>query len=188
MLDWVDDVALAPKWRLARLAHVRRLATADRGTAGAQKPRYAARALAPVLVRRVREPRCSRSFPPRTDTRVSVPMTAAQQEEHDALIRPIAQILARGRRRPLTQAEFLRLMTLLDAAAHDLERAWVRSASTTIWPAYAKARPEPALLEGLFAPKLLELRRIVESVVVEQGRKVVIFSQWRRMLRLAAWA
>ena len=49
-----------------------------------------------------------------------------------------------------------------------------------VWPAYAKARPEPALLDGLFAPKLLELRRIVESVVVEQGRKVVVFSQWRR--------
>jgi superfamily II DNA/RNA helicase len=57
-----------------------------------------------------------------------------------------------------------------------------------IWPAYAKARPGPELLEGLFAPKLLELRRILESVVVEQQRKVVVFSQWRKMLRLAAWA
>jgi SNF2 family DNA or RNA helicase len=45
-----------------------------------------------------------------------------------------------------------------------------------------------SLLDGLFAPKLLELRRLVRDLVVEQRRKVVVFSQWRRMLRLSEWA
>jgi SNF2 family DNA or RNA helicase len=58
----------------------------------------------------------------------------------------------------------------------------------SLWPVYEKARPDATLLDGLFAPKLLELRRIIEEVVVRQGRKAVVFSQWRRMLRLAAWA
>jgi superfamily II DNA/RNA helicase len=35
---------------------------------------------------------------------------------------------------------------------------------------------------------LLELRSIVQALVIDQSRKVVIFSQWRRMLKLADWA
>jgi hypothetical protein len=57
-----------------------------------------------------------------------------------------------------------------------------------IWPAYAKARPDPSLLDGLFSPKLGELRRLVADLVLTQERKVVVFSQWRRMLRLAEWS
>ncbi len=43
-------------------------------------------------------------------------------------------------------------------------------------------------MKSLSSPKLLELRQLVRQIVVEQGRKVVIFSQWRRMLNLAHWA
>jgi hypothetical protein len=57
-----------------------------------------------------------------------------------------------------------------------------------LWPTYARARPDAALLEALFAPKLLELRRLVADLVLAQERKVVVFSQWRRMLRLAEWS
>ncbi len=48
--------------------------------------------------------------------------------------------------------------------------------------------PEESVLKGLFAPKLMELRQLVRQIVLEQGRKVVVFSQWRRMLTLAHWA
>ena len=44
------------------------------------------------------------------------------------------------------------------------------------------------MIQGLSSPKLLELRQLVRQIVLEQGRKVVIFSQWRRMLSLAHWA
>ena len=57
-----------------------------------------------------------------------------------------------------------------------------------LWPSLHGHPPTAALLDGLFAPKLLELRRLVEALVLDQGRKVVIFSQWRRMLKLADWA
>jgi hypothetical protein len=185
VLDWLDDIALAPKWRLP-VWHTYSTGDGDRGTAGARNLDTLRERLEPVLVRRVRA-EVLKQLPSRTDTRVGVPMTAAQLEEHDALIPPVAQILARGRRRPLTQAEFLRLMTLL-TQQRIISNGLGQVRFDTIWPAYAKARPEPALLEGLFSPKLAELRRILESVVVEQGRKVVVFSQWRKMLRLAAWA
>ena len=57
-----------------------------------------------------------------------------------------------------------------------------------VWPAIRACAPEESVLKGLSAPKLLELRQLVRQLVLDQGRKVVIFSQWRRMLRLAHWA
>src|ERR1019366_2312491 len=37
-------------------------------------------------------------------------------------------------------------------------------------------------------PKLIELRELIASLAITQKRKVVVFSQWRRMLELAAWS
>jgi superfamily II DNA/RNA helicase len=60
---------------------------------------------------------------------------------------------------------------------------------TKVWPAISSvARPDEALLRSLCSPKLLELREIVRQIAVEQARKIVVFSQWVRMLRLAHWA
>ena len=57
-----------------------------------------------------------------------------------------------------------------------------------VWPAIRPCAPEESVIQGLSAPKLLELRQLVRQLMLEQGRKVVIFSQWRRMLTLAHWA
>jgi superfamily II DNA/RNA helicase len=57
-----------------------------------------------------------------------------------------------------------------------------------IWPTIRNRTPEEGVLKGLSAPKLIELRQLVRQLVLEQGRKIVIFSQWRRMLALAHWA
>jgi superfamily II DNA/RNA helicase len=58
-----------------------------------------------------------------------------------------------------------------------------------VWPGLDPAGPSSERqIESLFAPKLAELRALVRTVALEQGRKLVIFSQWRRMLRLAGWA
>jgi hypothetical protein len=40
----------------------------------------------------------------------------------------------------------------------------------------------------MFTPKLGVLRGLLDQVVVAQRRKVVVFSQWRAMLRLSEWA
>src|SRR5438876_2729323 len=58
-----------------------------------------------------------------------------------------------------------------------------------IWPDLSRiARPTDSTLRGLASPKLLELRELIAQLALAQGRKVVVFSQWRRMLRLAHWA
>ena len=64
------------------------------------------------MVRRIRQDVLDQ-LPSRTDTRVPIEMTEAQMEAHDDLNQPIAQLVQMSLKRPLTQAEFLRLMSLL---------------------------------------------------------------------------
>jgi hypothetical protein len=44
------------------------------------------------------------------------------------------------------------------------------------------------MIRGLATPKLRELRELIGQLALVQSRTVVVFSQWRRMLRLAHWA
>jgi len=184
LLDWVDDSALAPKWRLAPW----HTAWATEGTServGARHLDTLRERLAPCLLRRVRRDVLSQ-LPPRSDARVPVEMTAPQREEHDARIVPIAQLLQIGRRRPLRQPEFLKLMQLL-AQQRIISNGMALLRFDDVWPVYNQARADDSLLASSASPKLAELRRILRQLVLEQKRKVVVFSQWRKMLHLAEW-
>ncbi len=138
------------------------------------------------MIRRVRQEVLDQ-LPPRTDTRVPVEMTEVQQGEHDAFIQPIAKLVQIASVRPLTQVEFLRLMTYL-TTQRIISNGMAQLNFESIWPTLQNRAPEENVLKGLFAPKLVELRQLVRQIVVEQGRRVVVFSQWRRMLSLAHWA
>ncbi len=116
-----------------------------------------------------------------------VELTDAQRAEHDALNQPIAQLAATASRRPLTQTEFLRLMSLL-TTQRMIANGLAQYQFERVWDGISRVAPDEAVLRSLSTPKLAELRQIVAQVAVEQGRKVVVFSQWRRMLRLAHWA
>jgi hypothetical protein len=57
------------------------------------------------------------------------------------------------------------------------------------WPAVSALKSvDEAALQELASPKLGHLREILTQVVVQQNRKAIVFSQWRRMLTLAHWA
>ena len=143
--------------------------------------------LAECMVRRGRHEVLSQ-LPTRTDTRIPIEMTAEQIDEHDALSVPIAQILGRAKRRPLTQAEFLRLMTLL-TTQRIIANGMAQLRFEQVWPDLSRIeRPTDSTLRGLASPKLAELRELIGQLALTEGRKVVVFSQWRRMLRLADWA
>ncbi len=185
IMDWVDDRAIEPKWRLGPWHAM--AADGRKSIVGARNLQTLRTRLGPCLTRRVRQEVLDQ-LPERTDTQLPVPMTGAQQDAHDELDRPIAQIVARAGKRPLTHAEFLRLMQLLTSqrilcngmAQHDFEEMWPTIQATE--------RPNPRLLDRLQSPKLTEFRELVAQIVLEQRRKVVVFSQWRRMLQLAHWA
>src|SRR5262249_33450393 len=142
--------------------------------------------LRPCLVRRVPQHRPDHP-PPRTDTRVPVEMAEEQLDERDALNQPITSILQRANTQPLTQAEFLRLMTPL-TTQRIISNGLCQLRFESIWPTIRGCAPEQSVIKGLSAPKLLELRQLVCQLVLEQDRKTVVFSQWRRMLSLAHWA
>jgi superfamily II DNA or RNA helicase len=184
VVEWVDDMALEPKWRLGAAHAVR--ADGRREVTGVRHLDTLRQRLRPCMVRRVRQDVLDQ-LPPRTDVRVPVELTEPQREEHDALNQPIASILQRAKTRPLTQAEFLRLMSLL-TTQRIISNGVAQLRFEEVWPAVRGCAPEESVIMGLSAPKLLELRQLVRQLVLGQGRKAVVFSQWRRMLALAHWA
>ncbi|MBI5836185.1 MAG: DEAD/DEAH box helicase [Candidatus Eisenbacteria bacterium] len=184
IFEWVDDHALEPKWRLAPLHSV--YGDGSKEASGARNLDTLRTRLAPCMLRRLRRD-VLKQLPPRTDTVVPVELTEEQREAHDDLSQPIARLAATAQRRPLTQPEFLRLMSLL-ATQRMIANGMAQTQFTQMWPRIARVtRPDAALLRSLCSPKLLELREIVDQVAVQQERKVVVFSQWRRMLTLAHW-
>ncbi|MEZ4221525.1 MAG: DEAD/DEAH box helicase [Polyangiaceae bacterium] len=185
LLDWIDDVALAPKWRLVP-AYTQVTGDGAEGQAGARNLKTLRERLRPCVLRRVRKEVLAQ-LPRRVDTRVPVEMTQAQRCEHDELDRPIAALISQRQRRPLRQEEFMQLMQLLNKQRM-ISNGLGQVEFESLWPTIATTRPNAARLNSLAAPKLVELRRIVEDIAVAQERKVVIFSQWRRMLRLAHWS
>jgi superfamily II DNA or RNA helicase len=185
IVEWVDDLALEPKWRLMPWHTTPMDGQAE--ISGARNLDTLRSRLAGCMIRRIRKEVLAQ-LPKRTDTRIPIEMTPEQIEEHDALNMPIAQLLARSKRRPLTQAEFLKLMTLL-TTQRIIANGLAQLRFEAIWPDLSRIeRPTEATLKGLSCPKLLELRELVGQLALDQERKVVVFSQWRRMLRLAHWA
>lgn len=185
IMDFVDDLALEPKWRLVPL-HTISEGNASRGVTGARNLDGLRARLSTAMLRRTR-PEVLDQLPARTDTRVPVELTDPQRQEHDAVQLPIAVLAAKMRRRPLTQPEFQRLMSLLMTqrmACNGLAQLQFDAR----WPRLQHTAPTPAAIDELFAPKLSALRGLVEQVVVAQRRKVVVFSQWRAMLRLSHWS
>ena len=110
IVEWVDDTALEPKWRLPALHAMR--SDGRKEITGVRNLDTIRERLRPCMVRRIRQEVLDQ-LPPRTDVRVPIEMTEAQMEEHDALNQPIAQLVQISLKRPLTQVEFLRLMSLL---------------------------------------------------------------------------
>jgi hypothetical protein len=185
LLDWIDDTALAPKWRLQSW-HTEWETQGRTQRVGARHLDTLRQRVDHCVMRRIRREVLSQ-LPPRTDVRVPVEMTGQQREEHDALIVPIAQLTQAARRRPLRQPEFLKLMQLL-AQQRIISNGMAQFRFDEVWPTYSRAPADEALLATSCSPKLSELRRLIGDLVIDQGRKVVVFSQWRKMLRLSQWA
>lgn len=185
IMEWVDEHALEPRWRLPSWHTVR--ADGSREVIGARNLETLRTRLAPSMLRRVRSEVLAQ-LPPRRDLRVSVALTEAQLREHGELDQPIAALMSKAERRALTQAEFLRLMQLLTQQRMICNGLALRD-FVEVWPTieHTRRRSESRLAR-LDSPKLLELRDRIIDLVVTQERKVVVFSQWRRMLRLAQWA
>jgi len=185
VMEWVDERAMEPKWRIGPW-HLTLWDGAEQASGARNLDTLRVR-LEGSLLRRIRKEVLDQ-LPSRTDTRVPVELTVAQRSEHEELDRPIAQLVHRAKQRPLTQAEFLRLMQLL-TTQRMICNGLAQVQFDQVWPELATMEETPdTVLKSLDSPKLVELRELIRQLVIDGGQKVVVFSQWRRMLTLARWA
>ena len=107
-----------------------------------------------------------KELPGRTVKNYFVPMADEQALRYEDYHAPAARLIAQAKKRPLTQAEFDRLQQLL---------ACMRMVCDT-----------PAILDPScrISPKLEELERILDDLLAEPDRKVIVFSEWERMLAM----
>lgn len=125
--------------------------------------------IAPVMLRRRKEEVLT-ELPERIVNRLSVPMTPRQVALHDEAEGSAAQLVAILKRRPLTPPEEQRLMRALQRMRMACDAAGLVDKKT----------------RG--APKLDELERLLEEICVDEGHKVVVFTEWERMQVMAAEA
>ena len=123
------------------------------------------RRVEPVLLRR-RKSDVETELPGRSVTNYFVPMAPEQAARYEDYRAPLARLAAIAKRRPLTPAEFDRMQMLL---------ACMRMVCDT-----------PAILDPdcRVCPKLEELEGILGDLLQEPDRKIIIFSEWERMLGL----
>ena len=123
------------------------------------------RRLQPVMLRR-RKSDVESELPGRTVKTYFVPMVEEQALRYADYSKPAASLLAQAKRRPLTPKEFDRLQMLL---------ACMRMICDT-----------PAILDPTcrVSPKLEELEGILSDLLEEPDRKIIVFSEWERMLEL----
>lgn len=123
------------------------------------------RRVEPVLLRR-RKLDVETELPGRTVTNYFVPMAPEQADRYEDYRTPLARLAAIAQRRPLSPAEFDKMQMLM---------ACMRMICDT-----------PAILdpECRVCPKLAELEGILGDLLQEPDRKIIIFSEWERMLGL----
>jgi hypothetical protein len=123
------------------------------------------RRLQSVMLRR-RKSDVESELPGRTVKTYFVPMAEEQRLRYEDYRVPAARLIYQAQRRPLTPAEFDRLMQLL---------ACMRMICDT-----------PAILDPTcrVSPKLEELERVLDDLLEEPDRKIIVFSEWERMLDL----
>jgi superfamily II DNA or RNA helicase len=121
--------------------------------------------LAPVMLRR-RKDEVEDQLPGRTVDTYFVAMTEEQRLRYADYETPAARLIAQAQRRPLTKEEFDRLQQLLACMRMICDTPYILDPDCRV------------------SPKLDELENILVELLAEPSRKVIIFSEWERMLEL----
>ncbi len=179
LVEFLHPRALGPRWRLLPL-HV----VADpTGRVLAYEGLDLLRArLAGFFVRRERREVLDQ-LPPRIDNTFWTEMTPAQWRPYRREAARVAALLAKNR--PLKASEvrvLLQALTGMRILCNSLgQYAWDRT-SRRLGEERAATKED---LKAIQSPKLEEFARVLEDLLEQSGSKVVVFSQWERMLRLA---
>lgn len=159
LLQVVDARILGPLWRYMIDYHITDERDKVLGYRNLSKLRQT---IAPVLLRRERS-LVRDQLPDKTQIRLDVPLTAMQRDLHDSAMSSAGSLAVIAKRRPLTPSESNRLMSNLQQARMACDAAGLVDKET------------------VGSPKLEEVANLLEDLCIENGHKVVIFSQWERM-------
>jgi SNF2 family DNA or RNA helicase len=125
-------------------------------------------------------------LPDRTDNTFWIDMAPAQMRPYRRLSAKIARLLAGGGALGAVEGRILlQTLTSMRILCNGLAQySWARFESMV-----ESARPgEEPDIAALHAPKLQEFVDVLEEVLEGSTVKVVVFSQWERMLRLARYS
>src|SRR5215203_29064 len=163
ILQFLDPALLGPLFRFNRDFYE----LDERGRpAGYKNLDELHRRVAPVLLRR-RKDEVEGQLPGRTDKHYLVPMEEEQLARYGDYEKRVSQLLAQARRRPLLPEEMDKLQRWLACMRMICDTPYILDSDCRI------------------CPKLAELREILAETLAEPGTKVLIFSEWERMLELA---
>ncbi len=158
VVQFVDDCRLGPAYRFF---HKHRVVD-DRGKPiGYRKLDELRDALRPILLRRRRN-EVAKQLPARTDETVRIKPTAEQLEINNGQLQIAAKIAAK---KFLTEMDLLRLQKALMMARMSADSTFLCD----------KQEPE-------YSSKLVRLGELLEELLEDETRKIVLFSEWRTML------
>jgi len=182
LVEFLNPRALGPRWRLLPIHAV----TEPGGKVVAYEALDVLRSrLSGFFLRRERSEVLDQ-LPPRTDNTFWTDMTPTQWRPYRRHARRVATLLAQNR--PLKTAEVRLLLQALTSmrilcnawAQYEWGRAEGRLA--------AKAAGQDGDLRWIHSPKIEEFAHVLEDLLERPGTKVVVFSQWERLLRLAHYS
>ncbi len=179
LVEFLHPRALGPRWRLMPFHAV----VGPEGRVIAYEGlEILRRRLDGYLLRRERR-QVLDQLPERTETTFWSELGPAQRRPYRRAAAAIGRLLARGG--VLGAAEvrvLLQSLTAMRILCNALAQAeWERWAARLDDP----APPSRSELRALGSPKLEEFARVLESLLDDCESKIVVFSQWERMVRLA---
>ncbi len=163
IMEFIDRKHLGP---LYRFVHNHRVLDDGGKVVGYQKLNSVRESLKNVMIRRKKD-EVLKQLPGRIDKNFHVPMTEEQREIHDENMDIVAKLAAKWRRyKFLCEADQRRLLIALN---------YMRMAADNTYLVDHKT---------VHGPKVEELEIILKELILENGEKAVIFSQWLRMTEL----
>lgn len=123
------------------------------------------RRLKPVMLRR-RKKDVEGELPERTNNNYFVEMAEEQRKRYEEYNEQAAHLVAVSLKRPLTKEELEKLQMFLACMRMLCDSTYILDQKTRI------------------SPKIEELRNILEEILEDKQNKVIIFSEWEKMLQL----
>ncbi len=178
LVEFLSPRALGPRWRLLPF----HAATDPSGRVLAYEDLDALRArLAPLFLRRERSEVLDQ-LPDRTDNTFWTPLTPAQSRPYRIHAARIAAILSKGN---LVSPAEVRIILQSLTSMRILCNAYAQYAWDRVGARIAADGEGSLDPRALGSPKLEEFLRVLEELLELAEGKIVVFSQWERMLRLA---